>query len=111
MNEDYCSECGSVKVPPNLIEIANAVREYSGYAWSFWESSYRCTIGEAYLVPKVGKVTLIDRNFDNDSNYFMVWEIGGEYYKVTGSYSSYNDTYWDGFKKVDRQEKTVYVYE
>lgn len=111
MNEGYCEACGSVKVPLNLIEIANAVREYGGYAWSFWESTYRASIGQAYTVPRVGGVTLIERSFDHDDDYFMIFEIDGEYYKVTGYYSSYNDTSWDGFKKVEKKEKVINVYE
>lgn len=111
MNEDYCPCCGQANVPLNVIELANAVRQYSPYGWGFWESSYRSEIGKEYFIPRVGKVVLIERNFDNDSQYFMVWEIGGEYYKVTGQYDSYSDTYWDGFRKVEKKEKVVHVYE
>lgn len=112
---EKCPTCGQFTIVTDLDGIKERLKNYdddhgSGYAWGFWERSSTIA-GAEYIIPGIGLVTLVERNYDIDSHIFIVWQIGGDYYKLSGYYSSYSDSQWTGFKKVERKVRSAYVYE
>jgi hypothetical protein len=111
---DKCPTCGQLTVGSSLSDIERALRTYddngTGYMWAFWER-YSTTTDSEYFVPGLGTVKFLERNYQNESNIYMVWEVRGDYYKVSGWYSSYSDSTWDTFSKVERKTRSAYVYE
>lgn len=111
---ERCSACGQYTLANDKDSIYRALREHddngSGYMFSFWER-YTTDVDKEYLVRGIGTVKFLERNYQDEGNIFMVWEVHGEYYKLSGWYSSYSDSTWDTFEKVERKERSAYVYE
>lgn len=112
---ERCGECGQFKAANGVDEIQRLLRThdddgYGGYNWSFWER-YSTNPDKEYLVPGLGTIEFLERNYADEGDIFMVWRIGEDYYKLSGWYSSYSDSTWDTFKKVERKERSAYVYE
>jgi hypothetical protein len=69
-----------------------------------------------FIVHGLGRVKLVDynlnSNFENENNpVWMVFDIEGTLYKVTGSKSSYGNSDWYGdFTQVEKKEIVEYVY-
>jgi hypothetical protein len=74
-------------------------------------------IDEETLVAMFGDVEVIDEQggYEGGGDYAMkvfLFKAHNIYIKVTGFYSSYNGTDWDGtFTEVFPQQKTITVYE
>lgn len=107
-----CPHCSCTIVMPDLpmtseevaLKTALERHHYHGFDWwadmCGWDNEEGPEIGTVHTV-RLGDVKIVDRlntyDFEYGSNpIFVVFEIGGRYFQMNGTASSYGDTKWEG---------------
>lgn len=99
MNTHECHICGTVLPASHPYGIGEKLGDYS-YGWESWADTKE---GEKTSVPGVGVVTLVAKSvlFGEDQGEdrrpaFMIFEIGGQFYRKNGYADSYGEVSWTG---------------
>lgn len=109
-----CPTCDTVLPADHAVEIGNKINQYV-----YWDVLAYKSDGHTFVVPGLGEVTLLAKNTstheemgEDRQEVFMVFEIGGRFYKKLGFGDSYGEIEWDGpFKEVVKTTKVVDTYD
>lgn len=113
IRDGKCLSCGT-EVDKTLYNMGKAIDE--SYGWWSWA---REPEGRRIVVPGYGEVTMVAKSVNAHAEegeswqeVFMIFEVGGAFYRKNGHGDSYGSVEWDdAFVKVAAKEKTVLVYE
>jgi hypothetical protein len=93
-----CEHCGQEMAPDNPYYIGEKLGDYS--YWEYWADTRE---GEQASVPGVGVVTVVAKSTrfgedqgEDDRPAFIIFEIGGQFYRKNGRADSYGEVTWHG---------------
>ena len=114
IKDGKCQYCGAEVTAEHAHYVGEKILKAVG--WGGWEDLAAYRDGQQLSVPGLGVVTLVAKHVkygeeqgEDDRPVFMIFEVGGQFYRKNGIADSYGEVNWNAGGFVPAVQKTVQV--